>query len=122
MQTYLLAVPISGTLPSPHSSCHIRLAPRTARLSASPLLCRQHNTAVALRKRSRVLISSALGGSPEGSSSSDNDDCRQGYPGDGVGPEGIAEDPVLHDLIMGTGSSGTTGGQKPTGAPGTNVA
>jgi hypothetical protein len=116
MQPYLLTIPIRGTLLSPHSPCHVRLTPRTAQISALSLSFRQNNATVTLRKRSRVLLSPALGG-PEGSS--DDDVVGQG---NGVGPEGIAEDPVLHDLILGMGSSGEFGGQKPTGAPGTKVA
>ncbi|KAG7668407.1 hypothetical protein Ndes2526B_g00872 [Nannochloris sp. 'desiccata'] len=64
-----------------------------------------------------MLLPSALGGNSEGSG--DDNDGGQGWQGGGVGPEGIAEDPVLHDLIMGMGSSGETGGQKPKGAPDT---
>jgi hypothetical protein len=59
-----------------------------------------------------------LGGNSDGNTSNDGGSDGRGWQGDGVGPEGIASDPVLHDLIMGMGSSGETGGEKPAGAPG----
>ena len=116
MQQCLHHVPLCHTLPSVHMPYLRTDPPRTTRTAASFPQCSLHNsvsihTATSLRKPSPVTARSGNG------SSSDNGERQGGWQGDGVGPEGIAEDPVLHDLIMGMGSSGETGGEKPSGAP-----
>ncbi len=117
MQRNLQLMPIRGTLPSLYMPCHVRRSSTTAQ-NLGPLLSNCHSsTSIYQQRRSRSLIPSALGSSSDGSGDGDGI-SGQGWQGDGIGPEGIAEDPVLHDLIMGMGSSGSTGGQKPTGAPG----
>ena len=53
------------------------------------------------------------------SSSTNSNGSDGGHSWAGVGPEGLAEEPVLQDLLMGMGSSGDGPGEKPEGAPGT---
>lgn len=72
--------------------------------------------------RINTIIASAA---PNGSQADESSDGGNGtggggrsWEGPGVGPEGLAEDPVLQDLIMGMGSSGQGPGEKPPGAPG----
>ena len=67
------------------------------------------------RRSSLAVVTAATG-----PNSDENSNFGGGkWEGQGVGPEGLEDDPVLHDLLMGMGASGAkSAGEKPAGAPG----
>ena len=75
-----------------------------------------------LHQSKRAKINKTIASAEIDDSSTTNSNGRDGghsWAQPGVGPEGLAEEPVLQDLLMGMGSSGEGPGEKPEGVPGT---
>ena len=74
--------------------------------------------------RTNTIIASAAPNGSQNETSNDgngNGSGQKSWKEPGVGPKGLADDPVLHDFIMGMGSSGQGAGEKPPGAPGGSI-